>query len=183
MKRFGLLLGGLLLASFASLTCAQSDPGLVGVGDWTGPLEIRFAGALVENAPVTMLVPSDGCFTSGSRILPDSTEVRREGNEVTIDFYAYVPVCFSAGDPLGVWTYQQELGAFPAGTYAVTARYHYVEYVATPPFAVLTASMEIGRGAAAPATLPSLSTLAAGLLVVALAVAGMLRSRRRRLRI
>lgn len=182
MNRLGLLVGGLLLASFASLSHAQSDPALVGVGDWEGPLEIRFPGTLVENTPVTMLVPSDGCLTSGSRILTDSTEVRREGNAVTIDFYAYVPVCFSAGDPLGVWRHEQDLGSFPAGTYSVTARFHYVEYVATPPFAVLTASMEIGRGGASAAALPSLSVLAASLLVVALAIAGMLRSRRRGLR-
>jgi hypothetical protein len=171
------------LAFFTSASQAQSDPSLVGIGDWSGPLEIRFPGALIENQPVTIRVPSDGCFTNGQRIVPGATQIAREGNSVTIDFYANNPVCFSAGDPLGVFTYDQALGAFPAGSYAITARYHYVELPTAPPFAILNASMNVVRGTPAPSILPTLSTMSTWLLIAALSVVGMMRARRRRLRI
>jgi hypothetical protein len=171
------------LTFFASIAQAQSDPNLVGVGDWSGPLEIRFPGALIENQPVTIQVPSDGCFTSGQRIESGATRIVRDGNSVTIDFYANNPICFSAGDPLGVFTYNQALGAFTAGSYAITARYHYIEEPTAPPFAVLNAPMNVVRGTPAPSILPTLSTVSTWLLVAALSVVGMMRARRRRLRI
>jgi hypothetical protein len=183
MKQWKGFIAFTALALFASTAHAQSDPSLVGIGDWSGPLEIRFPGALIENQPVTMRVPSDGCFTSGQRIEPDATQIVFDGNAVTIDFYAYNPVCFSAGDPLGVFTYDQALGAFTAGSYAITARYHYIEEPTAPPFAVLNATINVVRGTPVPSMLPTLSAAATSLLAAALAMAGMICARRRRLRI
>jgi hypothetical protein len=183
MKQWKGFIACMALAFFASTSQAQSDPTLVGIGNWSGALEIRFPGALIENQPVTIQVPSDGCFTSGQRIVPGETQIVRDGNSVTIDFYANSPVCFSAGDPLGVFTYDQSLGAFAAGSYAITARYHYVEEPTAPPFAILNASMNVVRGTPVSANLPTLSTVSTWLLIGALAMAGMLRARRRRLRI
>jgi hypothetical protein len=182
MKPWNAMFACLALAAFAPLSHAQSDPGLIGVGDWTGPLEIRFPNNPTENLPITIQVPSDGCFQSGPRIVPEATTIIREGNNVTVDFYANLMVCFSAGDPPGVWNFYQDLGTFAAGAYAVTARYHYVEDPDAQPFAVLTGNMEVFRGNAAPATLPTLSALTALLLVIALALVGLMRVRRRRLR-
>ncbi|MBK6376018.1 MAG: hypothetical protein IPF61_03395 [Xanthomonadales bacterium] len=98
MKALPSLVVCLAMTAFANVAHAQSDPGLVGIGDWVGDLEIHFAQAPIENHPVTIQVPSDGCLQSGPRIDPELTTIVREGMQVSIDFHASILVCFSAGD-------------------------------------------------------------------------------------
>lgn len=171
----------LALVTFATFAQAQSDPGLVGSGDWSGPLEIRFPDPPVENVPITIQVPSDGCYAGGPRIDPELTTIVRDGSQVTIDFHAYLMACFSVGGLPTVWVYNQDLGSFAAGDYAIAASYHYIEEPTAPPFAVLNATMQVAHGSTAAFALPAISAAAAFLLVVALALIGSTRARRCRL--
>lgn len=182
MNRWNAMVASIALATLAPFALAQSDPNLIGVGDWSGPLEIRFPTALIEGAPITILVPSDGCFQSGPRIVPAATTIVREGNNVSVDFYANMMVCFSAGDPPGVWNHHQAIGAFAAGTYAITARYHYVESPGAAPFAILASSMNVARGGPAPTGLPTLSASILFLSGLMLGIIGLIGIRQRRLR-
>ena len=181
MKALMSLIVFLAVTASSNFAHAQSDPGLVGIGDWVGDLEIRFAQPPIDNRLITIQVPSDGCLQSGPRIDPELTTIVREGMQVSIDFHASILVCFSAGDPPGVWVYDQNLGSFAAGDYTLTARYHYIETPAAPPFAVLSTSMPVARGAAGAVALPAISAGHVALLVILLALIGIVRSRQRRL--
>ncbi len=169
------------LASCTPLSHAQSDPGLVGNGDWVGPLEIRFADSLVENSPITAHVPSDGCMLGGPGVDPDMTTISRDESNVMIDFFSNVIACFKV--PVTVFNFDQPLGSFAAGSYAVTARYHYIEDPDGSPFAVLSATMNVGRGNGSPSILPILSGRSLLLLALAVGIIGLIQIRTRRLRI
>ena len=150
---------------------AQSDPGIIGQGDWTGPLEIRFPEPAYAGIPVHAIVPGDGCFQNGrSRIDPERTVVARTGSTITVDLYATTPICFSAGDPLTVFIHHQPLGSYPAGTYQVVARYHYIENPGAPPFATLSAPLTVAG--TAPSVLDAHSPWSLGLLALALLAVG-----------
>lgn len=155
----------------AAPVMAQSGNARPGVGDWAGPIEIRFERPAMAGQPVVALLPSDGCLSNGSghpAIDPARTVIVRSGNTIALDVYASNPACFSV-EPLGMWVYRQPLGAFAAGDYQITVRFRYHDFGNGQPFATLTAPLAVAGAATA---LDAGSTWSFGALVLALAALG-----------
>lgn len=169
-----LLLGG-------APVIAQSNPDYIGVGNWTGPLRIRFDDVAVAGRPVHARLPGDGCYQGDApHIEPERTVITRNGNAITLDLYSRSLLCFSAGDPTGVWIHDQPLGTFEAGEYVVTARFRYHDSGNGEPFATLTAPLSVVGGTDA-VTLDARSPWSLGLMIALLAAIGLV-ARRQRLR-
>lgn len=173
-----ILLTTMALATLATTpVMAQSGNARPGVGDWVGPIEIRFESPAVAGQAVVALLPSDGCLSNGTgypAIDPARTVITRTGNTVTLDLYSAVQMCFSV-EPMGMWVHRQPLGTFAAGDYQVTVRFRYHDFGNGEPFATLTAPLAVAGSAIA---LDARSWWSLGALVLALAALGTVARRR-----
>ena len=168
-------------AALFTLASYAQNADFIGSGDWVGPIEIRAPQNLTEDDTIVIEIPYDGCsYEDQAPVYPDTSTVRRTGNEITVYVISAQTVCFSTGT-FAEWTYRPRLGRVPAGTYSITVRYRdQFEPVEYPPFLTLQTEIEIARGTGTATPLLSLSTMAAGLLAATLAIAGMFFARQRR---